>query len=170
MLNKIKENFTDDFRVMSTKETIGGTAHTFLTTPPAWARRVTIFFDDVSGSGTSDFLIQLSAAASFSVTGYDAAAFRVASGGNPTIVTSTAGFILTQNNLAASLTRGSLVIERGTDNEWYVVSGTRLGAANTSYFSSGVKKLGGILDGIRITTVNGTDTFDNGSITYTYEA
>lgn len=170
-LNKIQENVTEGFRSVSAKEAVtAGTIHVLTTPPPSWTRRITIMFDDVSGSGTSDFLVQFSTGAVFATTGYDTTAFRVTTAGNPTIATSTAGFILTQNNLAASLCRGTLVIEKGANNEWYVIGGSRLGQASSAYFSTGLKKLGGLLDAIRLTTVNGTDTFDSGFVNYTYEA
>jgi len=41
--------------------------------------------------------------------------------------------------------------------------------SNTMFFSAGVKALSGTLDRVRITTVNGTDTFDAGSINILYE-
>jgi hypothetical protein len=40
---------------------------------------------------------------------------------------------------------------------------------NIAYFGSGTIALSGTLDRVRITTLNGTDTFDAGSINIMYE-
>jgi hypothetical protein len=44
-----------------------------------------------------------------------------------------------------------------------------LSNASTPTVGGGVLALGGVLDRIRITTINGTDTFDAGSINILYE-
>jgi hypothetical protein len=43
------------------------------------------------------------------------------------------------------------------------------GTASNANFFSGTIALSGTLDRVRITTVNGTDTFDAGSINILYE-
>jgi hypothetical protein len=40
---------------------------------------------------------------------------------------------------------------------------------NANFLSAGSLALGGTLDRVRLTTVNGTDTFDAGSINIMYE-
>jgi hypothetical protein len=53
----------------------------------------------------------------------------------------------------------------------YLGSGTLNTIANTNnaYINAGTITLSGVLDRVRITTVNGTDTFDAGSINILYE-
>ena len=46
-----------------------------------------------------------------------------------------------------------------------------IGRSSSAYvlFGGGARTLGGTLDRVRITTVNGTDTFDAGTINIAYE-
>jgi hypothetical protein len=62
-----------------------------------------------------------------------------------------------------------MVITNVTSNTW--VSSHTIGSTGINFVSlgGGSLALGGTLDRIRITTVNGTDTFDAGSINILYE-
>jgi hypothetical protein len=69
----------------------------------------------------------------------------------------------------ASHTRsGAIVVSNITGNTW-VASGNLSQNDNNFSSSAGTIALGGALDRVRITTVNGTDTFDAGSINIIYE-
>jgi hypothetical protein len=50
-----------------------------------------------------------------------------------------------------------------------VASGTNNDATANNTFLSGSKTLSDTLDRVRLTTVNGTDTFDAGSVNIIYE-
>jgi hypothetical protein len=131
---------------------------------PSWVRRVTVMLSGVSTSGTSNLLIQLGAG-SVTSSGYVSRATTVSAA-----VTSTAGFIITQAISAASDTiTGNIVIPTIGSNLW--VSGGNINdvGQNALVMSAGNVTLGGTLDRVRITTVNGTDTFDAGSINIMYE-
>jgi hypothetical protein len=64
-----------------------------------------------------------------------------------------------------------MIIDNVTSNTW--VSSHTLGSGTSltglSGFGGGSKTLSATLDRIRITTVNGTDTFDAGTINIIYE-
>jgi hypothetical protein len=135
------------------------------TSLPAWVKRLTVMFKGVSLSSSSNFLIQVGAG-SVTSTGYVSSTGIVrASTGLWT--SSTAGFI-GYNGGAGYTHFGHFTITNVSSNIWvcshaYGDSGadTMIGGGNIS--------LGGTLDRVRITTVNGTDTFDAGSVNILYE-
>jgi hypothetical protein len=85
------------------------------------------------------------------------------------VATNTSGFDLLEGT--AALTHGGSVIVSnfGGSNTW-VVSGVIATSGNLATTTSGYSpNLGGTLDRIRLTTVNGTDVFDAGSVNILYE-
>lgn len=130
---------------------------------PSWVKRITVMFDGVSTSGTSNLIFQVGSS-SFTTTGYTGTAKQTnnASGVNPTT-----GFSATEAMVAANTYQVYGVITNITGNTW-VFSGQAAYSTTTST-GNGVIALGGTLDRVRITTVNGTDTFDAGTINILYE-
>ena len=63
---------------------------------------------------------------------------------------------------------GSTVLTTLGSNIW-VSTGANVAGSSRLQFNSGAKTLSGVLDRVRITTVNGTDVFSNGSINILYE-
>ena len=131
---------------------------------PSWVKRITVMFNGVSLSGTSDFLVQIGAG-SVTSSGYASSAEL---GGTATA--STAGFIA-KAGTAANTYSGLFTIATLGSNIWVATSVIRQGntAGGTGGAGSGNISLSGTLDRVRITTVNGTDTFDAGSINILYE-
>jgi hypothetical protein len=76
---------------------------------------------------------------------------------------------VTRSTSAATLSHGSVTITSGGSNLW-VINGIN-GRSNAAYtdFCGYSKTLSGTLDRVRITTVNGTDAFDAGSVNILYE-
>jgi hypothetical protein len=144
-----------------------GTAIDF-TSIPSWVKRVTVMYSGVSTNGTSNYLVQIGSG-SVTGSGYASAAFSI-DGTNATgVSTSTAGFLTARLSTAAALFTGSIVISNITGNTW-VESGSLINiSAGWGTTSTGSLALAGVLDRIRITTANGTDTFDAGSINILYE-
>lgn len=138
------------------------------TSIPSWVKRITVMFSGVSTSGTSNYLVQIGAG-SVTTSGYTSGAYSV-DGTNATgISTSTAGFLALRVVTAAGAFSGNIVITNITGNTW-VESGNLIATFNGfGSASSGNLALGGTLDRVRITTVNGTDTFDAGTINILYE-
>jgi hypothetical protein len=145
-----------------TAVTASGTSVDF-TSIPSWVKRITVMFSGVSGNGTSPFLIQIGSG-SFTTTGYSS---NATSSGATTL--STAGFAITQYSIAANLNNGHIVITNISTNNWVESGIIGASAPNTLSSSCGSVSLSGTLDRIRITTANGTDTFDAGSINILYE-
>jgi hypothetical protein len=133
---------------------------------PAWVKRVTVMFNSVSVSGTSNLLVQLGDSGGIETTGYASAANQLTTAG--VVASSTAGLIITGSNTAASTHNGSFLISLLTGTTW-VQSGNLYNTAAALNVSAGVKALSDVLDRVRVTTVNGTDTFDAGTINILYE-
>jgi hypothetical protein len=133
---------------------------------PSWAKRITVMFNGVSTNGTSSLLVQLGDSGGIETTGYVSTGVGTtgAGGGN---VSSTAGYII-RNLLATAITNGHMVITLLGSNQW--CSSHVLSLDSTAMqLGGGSKTLSDVLTQIRITTVNGTDTFDAGSINILYE-
>ena len=138
------------------------------TSIPSWVKRITVMFNGVSTSGTSIPLIQLGDSGGIEITGYSAVAGAAASAG--TWGTSTAGFPVGASSIstAANLLYGSMIFTTLGSNAW-VGQGCFYASSNYSMSASGAKSTSDVLTQIRITTVNGTDTFDAGTINILYE-
>lgn len=136
------------------------------TSIPSWVKRITVMFSGVSTNGVSAYLCQIGSGSVLN-TGYTSGAGTIgtssAAGNN-----STTGYILMQAAVATGLYSGQVVLANVSGNIW-VEAGTIGYSANGSSTSGGTVTLSGTLDRVRITTVNGTDTFDAGSINILYE-
>ena len=133
---------------------------------PSWVKRITVVFQGVSTSGTSVVQIQLGTGSTptYTTSGYLGA-------GNTTTAyaNATTGIYTAQSSAAADVRHGQFVISNISGNAWVATGMIALsnGASMTS--GSGSVSLGAALTAVRITTVNGTDTFDAGSINILYE-
>ena len=144
--------------------TTSGTSKDF-TGIPSWVKRITVMLKGVSTSGTSNLLIQIGSG-SVTSTGYTSASWSA----NVNNATSTAGFIQTAVVAAVSTFHGSATICSMGSNIW--VESHALGDNSAQLCNSvggGSVTLAGAIDRVRVTTVNGTDTFDAGSINILYE-
>jgi hypothetical protein len=137
------------------------------TSIPSWVKRITVMFSSVSVSGTSIILVQLGTSGGIQTTSYSSGAWQA----NVNNTNSTAGFLTSAVNTAASLWDGSatLLLLNSSTNLWTYNSVLSGSTAGLNSMGEGSKTLSATLDRIRITTVNGTDTFDAGSINILYE-
>jgi hypothetical protein len=133
---------------------------------PSWVKRITVMMAGTSTNGSSNLRIQIGDSGGIETTGYASS-----SAIGTTYGLDTGGFSLTASITSASISSGNAVLTllNAATNTWSC-SGC-LGysnAAGASYFG-GSKSLSDTLDRIRLTTVNGTDTFDAGTINIIYE-
>lgn len=143
-----------------------GTAIDF-TGIPAWAKRVTVLLNGVSTSGTSNLLLQLGTSGGITSSGYSSSA--TTPDGTTTTTSSTAGMVVTEQSSAASNTfQGIITVANISGNAW-VSSGNLSASEPRMHLSAGGVTLSGTLDRIRLTTVNGTDTFDAGTVNIMWE-
>ena len=135
---------------------------------PSWVKRITVMFVGCSTSGTSFKQIQLITGVSTVVTtGYASYSSRVAVGGTGTSNNSaTTGFII-NSDAATDVMSGNYSFTNATGNTWTGVGSVYDGVGG-EVMAGGIA-LAAALTGIRITTVNGTDTFDAGSVNILYE-
>jgi len=144
------------------------------TSIPNYVKRVTVMFNGVSTSGTSIVQVQLGTSSGVTTTGYAAEGTSFNSNSANTGAETTTGFPLEVHNpyvTAAGNRSGNLVFNNITGNTWIGsgVIGASWASGPTSSFVAGRIALSATLDRIRITTVNGTDTFDAGTINILYE-
>jgi hypothetical protein len=132
---------------------------------PSWVKRVTVMFNGVSTNGTSTYLVQIGDSGGIENTGY--AGGSATNGGSN--ATSTIGFLWTTVQAAGDLSYGQMVISNLSGNTWVESATTAQIGVTRVQFSAGSKTLSATLDRVRITTTNGTDTFDAGSINILYE-
>jgi hypothetical protein len=147
--------------ILGTPVTASGTAVDF-TGIPSWVKRITVMFSGVSLNGSSDFLIQVGDSGGIENTGYVSQSLF-----STNVSSSTSGFVI-RSGAASYVFSGHVVILNLSPNVW-VESHTLTGGSNVAFYGGGDKSLSATLDRIRITTVNGTDTFDAGSINILYE-
>ena len=142
-----------------------GTAIDF-TGIPAGTKRITVMFNGVSTNGTSPILFQLGAGSIVS-SGYMCGSSRLGSASMNSTTYST-GFGLFLG--AATDTYGGQIVFTTLGSNIWAASGSFGSNGGTQMFVCGGNlTLAGTLDRVRITTVNGTDTFDAGSINILYE-
>jgi hypothetical protein len=135
---------------------------------PSWVKRITVMFNGLSTNGSSVPIIQIGSG-SVQTTGYLGSATNLSSGGAIATVNFTTGCALFSSCGATTTTRGKCEIVLLGSNQ-YVMTNLNGWSDNTVTSLSGFGvTLSGVLDRVRITTVNGTDTFDAGSINILYE-
>ena len=156
--------------VSGTAVTCAGQTSIDFTGIPSWVKRITVMFSGVSTNGTSNLLIQIGSG-SVSSSGYASTATAATA-----VVNSTIGFAATCAIVAADVSSGQIILSLIGSNTWTgsgILSRNATGG-NAVNMSAGVSpSLSGVLDRVRITTVNGTDTFDTtpsaGTINIIYE-
>jgi hypothetical protein len=128
---------------------------------PSWVKKITVMFDGVSTNGSSNCQLQIGAG-SITTTGYlGAVAFT---GGGSTGANFTTGFGIANSIAASSVIHGIATLTNMGGNTWaYGLNGAFSNTA-AGINGGGSVTLSDTLDRVRITTVNGTDTFDAGSI------
>ena len=141
---------------------------------PSWVKRVTVMFSSVSTNGTSNVLVQLGTSSGPTTSGYAVEGVTFNSSSPVTGIEYTTGFPTEVYNpyvTAAGLRSGNLVFNTLGSNIWVGngIIGVSWGSGPSSSFVAGKIALAATLDRVRITTVNGTDTFDAGSINILYE-
>jgi hypothetical protein len=120
----------------------------------------------VSTSGTSNLQLQIGAG-SVTTSGYSSYAQIFNSATLTNTGTITTGFVI-WTSAATDTKTGVYTLVLLTGNTW-VCTGNASQSSSQSSQTSGAIALGGTLDRVRITTVNGTDTFDAGTINIIYE-
>jgi len=145
-----------------------GTALDF-TGIPSWVRRITLMLNGVSLNGSANLRFQLGDSGGAETSGY--VSIFSYNGALNNGGTSSSGFDLVGVGSAPLEVSGQVIFSllNSSTNTWTAMG--ILGAAGSAYtlLTTGSKSLSATLDRVRVTTTNGTDSFDAGSINILYE-
>ena len=137
---------------------------------PSWVKRITVMFNGVSGSGVSSIQIQIGAG-SVLTSGYNAGVGLINNTSFTTTSNISSGFAIVPTGVSTTsyIYYGQMMLSSMGSNTWAVSGNFIYPPALNIMMVSGAVALSGTLDRVRITTVNGTDTFDAGSVNIMYE-
>jgi hypothetical protein len=143
-----------------------GTAIDF-TGIPSGAKRITIAFNGVSLSGSANVLVQIGSG-SPTTSGYVGQALVTQTSGAVSALST--GFLIYDNSPSTSnVLYGLMTIINLNANIWVCSSTMGDTGRSALKITGGSVSLAGVLDRVRITSTNGTDTFDAGSINILYQ-
>lgn len=151
---------------LATPVTASGTSVDF-NSLPSWVKRITVMFSGVSTNGSSPIQVQLGTSGGVQNTGYTGAASNISTATSTS--NNSSGFKLLDSGAASVTLQGGVQITLLGANIWMQSAALGSSDAARTLLSGGAKTLTGTLDRVRITTVNGTDIFDAGSINIMYE-
>jgi hypothetical protein len=153
----------------TTTASTSGTYVEFLNVP-SHVMRVSFNLSGVSTSGTSSPIVQIGDSGGVEATGYNCVATLLPNGGATSNSSFTAGFGIS-STLASNVLYGRIVLERldAASNLWTAQGSVSVPSGPSTALLTGSKALSATLDRVRLTTLNGTDTFDAGSVSILYE-
>jgi hypothetical protein len=133
---------------------------------PSGVKRVTIMLKGVSANGSSRLIVQLGDSGGIETTGYVSGVTLTTTG----IGGSTIGLVLGGAS-AILVMSGSMVLtlQNSSTNSWTAIGCLADSTTDGAYPNAGSKSLSGVLDRVRLTTVGGVNTFDEGEINILYE-
>ena len=152
------------FTLPSPQATTSGTSIDF-TSIPAGTKVITINFNGVSTNGSSDTIIQIGDSGGVETSGYTGANVDSTQSGG---VDMSAGFILDNLQAAGTAHYGSVVLTLLNSSTFIWAMTSTIAHGSYLTFSAGGKTLSAELDRVRLTTENGSDTFDAGSVNILY--
>jgi hypothetical protein len=157
---------TSSLTLATAQATTSGTSIDF-TGIPSWVKRITVMLNEVSTIGTANYLLQIGDSGGIETSGYTSNTVTNDSAGNANGATFSSGFVWYSNS-ASYAQIGLWTLVNVSGNTWIATHTAYLQGTNI-VSGGGVKALSGTLDRVRLTTVNGTDTFDAGSVNISYE-
>ena len=134
---------------------------------PSWAKRITVMLYYVSFNGTADMLIQLGSG-SFKTSQYASWSNFLYGGVGSGLAGSAAGFPIYMSS-STNVAVGAVRIHLVDYNIWVAEGVGTYANSGAQWFTAGSVPLSGVLDRVRITRSNATDTFDAGTINISYE-
>jgi hypothetical protein len=163
-------NLTIGTTLTSEQPSTSGTAIDF-TGIPAGTRRITVMLVDVVRSGTSNIIVQIGDSGGIEISGYNNATSILINAAPVGLTNSAAGWVVASVGSAAAVISGCLTLQlEETSGVRWVGSGTLVRTDVATVLNlAGQKSLTAVLDRVRITMANGTDTFTGGVINISYE-
>ena len=133
---------------------------------PNWVRRLTLSFENISLSGTDNFILRIGPSSGLFTSGYASTCILVT---DPNLVSAsytTNGYTIVGGLAAVALT-GTITLT-WVAGPSYILSGTLAAGTNTARILGGVITLPSELTQLTIIP-SGTNTFDSGTVTLYYE-
>jgi len=147
------------------KATTSGTTVDF-TGIPSWVKRITVMFSGVSTNGVSGLFLRIGDSGGIATTSYQGAAGGIINT-SATITASTSAIVIGGQTATDQVT-GHCTLTNFSGNTW-IISGVVYIRDNQINYLAGTRTLTNSLTQLRVTSSNGTDTFDAGSINIMYE-
>lgn len=152
-----------------TAVTASGTSVDF-TSIPSWVKRITVSISGLSTNGASNPLIQLGDSGGIEATGYIGAGGNNPNASANSNTSFTTGFGIVSSNASNTLYGAlTLTLVNPATNLWVATGVFSVPSGPSMQMVSGSKSLSATLDRVRLTTVNGTDAFDAGTVNVIYE-
>jgi hypothetical protein len=138
---------------------------------PSTAKRITVMFNGVGTNGISEVILQIGDSGGIETSGYTGSLAQMQNAGNPSVYNFSTSIRTDGATNSAAVRHGAITISLidQSSNLWAFAG--CIGRSDSTLCSclGGNKSLSATLDRVRITTVNGTDTFDAGSINLLWE-
>ena len=165
LLNPVNGGITFSTQITTTT----GTSAAF-TALPVGVNRITMNMSQVQTNGTSLPIIQIGSGA-FDGANYFGSSAIVSGTSTIAVASDGSGFSISGAWNAASMITGSVILSRylNNTNTWTITGTPARTDAAAMCMCGGIHTASGMIDRIRLSTTNGTDTFVAGSITIFWE-
>jgi hypothetical protein len=152
------------------QNTTSGTSFTF-SSIPSWVKRITVMLNGVSTSGSSPIRISFGTSGGLATSGYISYLAYSSNGASVSSNSATSGFNFTDWTSAANVFTCAIPFVYIGSNTWACTGANLLNETYPSYpiWLGGRVTLSGTLTQVALTTINGTDAFDAGSVNILYE-
>ena len=135
---------------------------------PSTAKRITVILSAVSTNGVSNINCRLGDSTGFYSTGYTGNSTTLTNAAAVAIATSTTGLIVSATTAITDNCVSTISWVNVTGNTWVGTSSARTNGTVTT-IANGTLTTTNVVNSVRITMANGTDTFDAGTINILWE-
>ena len=154
--------------VVSTTMTVTQVVAVDFTGIPSWVKRITVMLGGVSTSGSSNYIVRLGSG-SITTSGYLGNCNVIQNSSATIAISFTTGIGVNASGNSGTTLYGQVVLTLVSGNLWVGTTNVTHTNVVATAQGAGTINLSGVLDRVRLTTVNGTDTFDAGNVNILYE-
>jgi hypothetical protein len=142
-----------------------------VTSIPSWVTQILVKFANLSTNGTSIPILQLGDSGGIETTGYDGSVSVVTSAPSVAAASISNGLALTTSIVASTLLNGEISISRvnSSTNLWSMAFLGSFQGGGITIQSFATKALSAALTQLRLTTFGGTDSFDSGVVSVSWQ-
>lgn len=147
---------------------LSGAAVTLASSIPDWVTKICVSIYDGGTDGSDQWVIRLGDSGGIEATGYTGTA--AALGATTAVTSHTTGFGIRSTGTVTVISGNMhLVLHDSATNKWTQANGFDSQSTAFLYTGAGRKALDSVLTQLEITTTGGTDLFDAGTASVTYE-